>query len=189
MRPYQVKAGLLALALCAPVAVGQAPSTPPAQDVDAFFDRVAKRATASKQIDAAPRNGRTLTIEHPGAGVLRLVTHGDLDKGARPVLGVEELKLLGPPDRKGKFTLMLTRTAGGKQTAAGACTGEFWAASETRTSATIVCAGDPPKAGQDEPPPLLHAVIRLNPGQLTVSMKLPKSKQSYIFLDPAIYDG
>jgi len=189
-----MRAALLALALVAPVASAQAPAAPPAQDVDAFFDRVAKRATASKQIDAAPRNGRTLTVEHPGPGMLRLITHGDLDKGARPVIGVEDLKLLSPPDRKGKFTLSLIRTAGGKQTAAGACIAEFWNASDNRISATIVCAGDPPKArqpgtAQDEPAPLLHAMIRLNPGQLTISMQLPKSKQSYIFLDPAIYEG
>ncbi|HEV7690601.1 MAG TPA: hypothetical protein VGO52_07265 [Hyphomonadaceae bacterium] len=184
-----MRAVLLALALIVPAAAAQTPSTTPAQDVDAFFDRVAKRATASKQIDAAPRNGRTLTVEHPGPGILRLITHGDLDKGARPVLGVEELKLVAPPDRKGKFTLTLTRTAGGKQTASGACTAEFWTAGETRISATIICPGELAKAGQDEPPPLLHAAIRLNPGQLTISMQLPKSKQSYIFLDPAIYEG
>jgi hypothetical protein len=189
MRGDQAKAAILALALAAPFAAAQTPSATPAQDVDAFFDRVAKRTTASKQIDAAPRNGRTLSLEHPGPGILRLITHGDLDKGARPVIGVEELKLVSPPDRKGKFALTLIRTAGGKQTAAGACTAEFWTAGETRISATIVCPGEPPKAGQDEPPPLLHAVLRLNPGQLTISMQLPKSKQSYIFLDPAIYGG
>lgn len=179
-----MKHALLSLLLLAPAATAQMPA-PKVTDVDGFFDKLAKAAAASKVVDVAPRNGRTLTVEHPSAGLLRLVTHGDLDKGARPVLGVEELRSAGPA-KNGQFELKLTRLgAGGKQTATADCTGDYWLTGERRQSATIVCHS----AGEGEhDPAALHLVLRLNPGSTTIAMRLPKSKQSYIFIDPSLFE-
>lgn len=179
-----VKATWLALLVFAPIASAQMPQ-PKVDDVDGFFDKLSKATAEAKAVDVAPRNGRTLVVEHPGSGVLRLVTKGEADKGVKPVLGVEELRAAGPA-RNGVFMLKLTRTgAGGKPMATADCTGEYWIKGDTRQAATIVC----PATGPDpDAPPILHAVLRLNPGSTTISMKLPKSKQSYIFMGPALFD-
>jgi hypothetical protein len=177
-----MRAALLALLLFAPMASAQMPQ-PKVDDVDGFFDKLSKSASEAKAVDVAPRNGRTLVVEHPASGVLRLVTKGEADKGVKPTLGVEELRAAGPA-RNGVFMLKLTRTgAGGKPMATADCTGEYWIKGDTRQAATIVCPG----TGEDAPP-VLHAVLRINPGSTTISMKLPKSKQSYIFMTPELFE-